>query len=75
MGKSVNDGISPELCSLSYISIDDVAKAVRSLGRGGLLAKMDIHSAYRMVPVNPEDRALLGMNAEARRDPSILLPR
>ena len=60
-GNSVNDGISPELCSLSYISIDDISRVVASLGRGTLLAKVDIKSAYRIVPVHPEDRSLLGM--------------
>ena len=61
LGKSVDDGISSELASLSYISIDEIARLVASMGRGTLLAKMDIHNAYRMVPVHPEDRALLGM--------------
>ena len=60
-GSSINDGISPELCSLSYISVDDVSRVVASLGRGTLLAKVDIKSAYRIVPVHPEDRPLLGM--------------
>ena len=30
-------------------------------GRGTLLAKRDLESAYRVVPVHPEDRPLLGM--------------
>ena len=58
-GKSVNNGISPELCSLTYM--DDAARVVASQGRGALLAKMDVKSAYRMAPVNPQDRHLLGM--------------
>ena len=41
-GSSVNDGISSDLCSLSYISIDDVSRVIASLGRGTLLAKIDI---------------------------------
>ena len=60
-GHSVNNGINPELCSLSYVSVDDAARAVAKLGLGSLLAKVDIKSAYRMVPVHPEDRMLLGM--------------
>ena len=60
-GHSVNDFISKELCSLSYISVDDVARAVLQLGKGSLLAKADIKEAYRMVPVYPEDRLLLGV--------------
>lgn len=60
-GASVNDGIEPALCSLTYTSVDWAAKLVIAMGRGTLLAKMDLESAYRMVPVHPEDRPLLGM--------------
>ena len=63
-GFSVNDGISPDLCSLSYISVDDVAKIIAQLGPGTQLAKVDIKSAYRMVPIHPDDRHLLGMKWE-----------
>ena len=58
-GTSVNNGIDPELCSLSYISVDDVARVVAFLGRGTMLGKTDIKSAYRIV--HPADRLLLGM--------------
>ena len=30
-------------------------------GRGALMAKFDLKSAYRQVPVHPHDRKLLGM--------------
>ena len=32
------------------------------LGLGALMAKLDIQSAYRMIPVHPGDRRLLGMS-------------
>ena len=60
-GGSVNDGISHELCSFSYISVADIASVVLSLGRGSLLAKTDVKHAYRQIPVHPDDRTLLGM--------------
>ena len=60
-GRSVNDGIRPELCSLSYVAVDNAARMVTRAGQGALLAKVDIKSAYRLVPVHPEDRLLLGM--------------
>lgn len=60
-GHSVNDGISPLLCSLSYASTDDAVRRLQALGHGALLAKFDLASAYRMVPVHPHDRQLLGM--------------
>ena len=59
-GRSVNDGIDPALCSLEYVTVDLVSDAVASLP-GSLLSKIDKHSAYRTVPVHPEDRWLLGM--------------
>ena len=58
---SVNDGIDPLHCSLVYITVENAAQMVVRLGRGTLLAKLDIQSAYRIVPVHPADRALLGM--------------
>ena len=61
-GRSVNDGIQADLCSLSYVSVDDAARAIAKAGRGALLAKVDVKSAYRLVPVHPEDRLLLGMS-------------
>ena len=60
-GFSVNDGIDPSLCSLAYVSVDTIAGVVAVLGRGSLLAKVDIESAYRLIPVHPEDRPLLGV--------------
>ena len=38
---SVNDGISEELCSLSYASLDDAVDVIRRLGPGTQLVKMD----------------------------------
>ena len=52
---SVNDGIDPSLCSLSYISVDQVADIATQYGRGALLAKVDIESAYRLIPVHPQE--------------------
>ena len=60
-GSSVNDGISRQLCSLTYMKVDQVVQQVLSLGKGALLAKIDIESAFRNIPVHPDDRHLLGM--------------
>ena len=58
---SINDGISKPLCSLQYVTIDDAIKEFIQLGRGALLAKIDIKSAFRLLPVHPADRNMLGM--------------
>ena len=59
-GASVNEGIDPHLCSIQYTSVDRVAKAAQSLGVGTLLAKLDVQAAYRLIPVHPDDRRLMG---------------
>ena len=65
-GKSVNDGIKRELCSLHYVKVDDIVNQVLQMGRGTLLAKLDVKSAFRIVPVHPADRHLLGMEWEGQ---------
>ena len=65
-GFSVNDGIPSELCSLSYASVDDAVQRIMSYTRGALLAKLDIESAYRIIPVHPDDRPLLGLMWKGR---------
>jgi len=41
-GASVNDGIDKDICSLSYTSVDAVVEKILEMGRGALLAKLDI---------------------------------
>ena len=60
-GRSVNDGISPALCSLNYTSVRVATKYLRP---GTFMAKLDLKSTYRMVPVHPADHWLLGLNWE-----------
>ena len=51
-GFSVNDGIPSELCSLSYASVDEAVQRIMGYSPGALLAKLDIESAYRIIPVH-----------------------
>jgi hypothetical protein len=60
-GKSVNSGIPKCLCSMSYIPVDEAIKQIITLGQGTFLAKTDIKSAFRLIPVYPADRHLLAM--------------
>lgn len=60
-GESVNDFIPHELCSVQYTHFDEAVEMVRSLGRHSLLSKVDIQSAFRLLPVSPSDFELLGM--------------
>ena len=56
--RSVNDGITPDLCTLAYTTVDVVASQAAVLGVGAQLAKTDIEAAYRLIPVHPQDRIL-----------------
>ena len=47
-GASINDGIKP-LSPLQYVSVEDVAKLVQSLGRNTLLAKVDVTAIYQCI--------------------------
>ena len=60
-GQTANDGIDPIICSLTYTSMDQVAECIVHLGSHTMLAKVDIESAFRLVPVHPQDRPLLGV--------------
>ena len=48
VGNSINNFISRDSFFLHYTSIDDA-------GRGAAIAKVDLKSAFRMVPVHKED--------------------
>lgn len=57
-GNSVNDGIAVSACHMHYSSVLDAATMIRELGPGTLLAKMDLHQAYRNIPVHADDHPL-----------------
>lgn len=59
-GQSINDGIPQDICSVQYQTIDDATNLLKQLGRGVLFAKTDIENAFKIIPVHPSDRELLG---------------
>ena len=73
-GASANSGIDKGLCSLTYASVDKAARRVIQLGKGALMVKVDIKAAYRLVPVHPEDRWLLGMQFKGATYMDTVLP-
>ena len=60
-GHSVNDGIPKDLCSLTYITVDMAIEQLVTLRKGTLMAKIDIKSAFCLMPVDPTNRHLLAM--------------
>ena len=63
-GASVNDFIPQEFCSVHYAKVDDAIRFIKRLGRGCTLAKTDVRSAFRIIPIHPLDYHLLGMQWE-----------
>ena len=63
--ESLNACIPIEDFTLQYIRIDDAISLVLEHGPGCFMTKTDIQSAFRIIPVHPEDWELLGM---ARKD-------
>ena len=51
-GSSVNDGIPRELSTVHYATVDDAVSLIKKSGRGSALAKTDIKSAFRIIPVH-----------------------
>ena len=60
-GSSVNDGIPLEHSRVCYATIGDAINHIKAVGTGAYLAKTDIKSAFRILPINPIDYGLLGM--------------
>ena len=63
-GSSINDGIDRDFCKVQYTRFDDAITMVVGAGKGALMAKSDIESAFRLLPVNPSDFELLGMKLD-----------
>ncbi|XP_066446924.1 uncharacterized protein [Eleutherodactylus coqui] len=73
-GDSVNDGITKEQAAVSYASFDRAVYLVRRAGAGAMLAKADIESAFRLLPVHPDCFHLLGCRIEGYYFVDMCLP-
>ena len=58
-GASVNDGIPKEYGTLVYETLNDAIRLVAQAGKGAIMMKRDLKSAFRHIPVNPCDYWLL----------------
>ena len=54
--------------------MDDAVQIIYTLGKGTQPAKWDIKNAYRMVPVHPANRELLGMSWNCQTFVDTVLP-
>ena len=71
---SVNDGISKSDFPVVYSTVQDAIRMIIRTGKGALMAKVDIEKAYRIVPIRPEDRYLLGMKWRDKYFVDLALP-
>jgi len=65
-GTSINDGIDRDMCKVQYTSFDVAVGLVVAAGKGALMAKADIESAFRLLPVHPSDFQLLGIQLDGQ---------
>ena len=73
-GSSVNDGIPDYKCTVKYATIDTAIQMIKKLGQGCFLAKTDIESAFRLLPVHPSDYHLLGIKWREKYYYDLCLP-
>ena len=60
-GTSVNAHIPREYCAVKYEDFDVVADLIVKNGPGCYIGKIDIESAFRIIPIHPSDYWLLGL--------------
>lgn len=53
---SVNAGIPQDYKSVSYSGVNDAIQILQNLGHGAYMAKTDIESAFRILPIQPPVR-------------------
>ena len=55
-------------------NFEQALAGIRRLGRGCLLSKFDVRAAFKLVPVRPEDRPLLGLCWQGKYYYEVVLP-
>ncbi|XP_068723625.1 uncharacterized protein [Montipora capricornis] len=58
---SVNDFIAEDCSSVHYAPINDAISVIKRKEAGCFMAETDVKSAFRIIPIHPNDFALLGM--------------
>lgn len=64
--RMINDFIDPHLCTVQYASFNGVVDIcmIANLRRGTLIGKMDVESAFCLIPIYPGDFDLLGFSLD-----------
>ena len=58
---SINSDIDEKYSKVCYSSLDNILDKLYDLGKGALLGKIDIKSAFKLLLINPADLYLLGI--------------
>lgn len=58
----LNDQIDMDYYSVSYTSFDEAICLLKKVGRGALIAKADIKSAFRLLSIHPDSFNSLGFH-------------
>ena len=64
LGQSINDYIDPEDTQTHYQSFESAVELVAQAGQGAFMAKEDLKSAFRNVPMCFQDLKLLGVKVK-----------
>lgn len=73
-GNSINDHIPKDPYTLQYVRVDDAIHILQSLGPGSFMAKTDLKSAFRLIPIHPDDWHLLGIHWQDQYYVDLYLP-
>ena len=73
-GDSINDHIPKDPFSLSYVRVDDAIHILQSLGKRAFMAKTDLKTAFRLIPIHPNDWSLLGIYWQSQYYVDMYLP-
>ena len=73
-GSSVNDFIPKEISSVQYATIHDAIDFIRHSPKPVYMAKADVESAFRITPISPADRSLLGFQWKGKFFMDVVLP-
>jgi len=63
---SVNEGIPDEYGFVEYAKFDNLIDMLVKLGKGARMAKADLKSAFRTIPMQPSDFHCLGFSHEGK---------
>ena len=66
LGNSFNEGIPEAMTSVQYMSVEDAVQIIKSYPEPCFMAKTDIESAFRIIPVAPEFYSQLGMSVNGK---------